>query len=245
LTIGLDEAGRGPLLGPMVLAVVALRSRAAAALTRLGVADSKAFVGPDAHEVRSALVPHILCVADHVGLRVVDVEEIDAACEDNGLNRLEQRIGAELITAAPTAKRIVADGQRLFSPLRARFPQLEARDRGESVHVAVAAASIVAKVRRDELFARIARRYAVLLDLPETPRGGGYMNDATRMLVRRYIAHTRRLPPEGRHSWPWEFCADLLPASARPRKKQPSLPGLERLDLKINGAPATADSTAG
>jgi ribonuclease HII len=211
----------------MVMAVVALRSRASAALTRLGVADSKAFVGPDAHEVRSALVPHILAVADHVGLRVVDVCEIDAACEDNGLNRLEQRLGAELISAAPTARRIVADGHRLFAPLRARFPHLEARDRGESVHVAVAAASIVAKVRRDELFARIARRYAVLLGLPETPRGGGYLNDATRALVRSYITQTRRLPPEGRHTWPWDFCSDLLPPSARPRRRQPSLPGLD------------------
>jgi ribonuclease HII len=227
LVLGLDEAGRGPILGPMVMAIVGLRSRAAAALTRAGVADSKRYAGPDAHEVRSALVPHILHHADHVALRIVDVEDIDAACAVQGLNRLEQRLGAELIAGAPAARRIVCDGQTLFSPLRVRFSQLEARDRGESVHVAVAAASIVAKVRRDELFARIAARYAAVLDLPELPRGGGYMNEATRAFLRRLIQHTRALPPEGRRSWPWDFVHDLLPARSRPHKRQPELPGLE------------------
>ena len=59
LILGIDEAGRGPLLGPMVMACVALRPRKAAALTRAGVCDSKRFAGPDAHAQRSALVPRI------------------------------------------------------------------------------------------------------------------------------------------------------------------------------------------
>lgn len=226
-TLGLDEAGRGPILGPMVMAVVSLRPRAAATLTRAGVADSKAFIGPEAHAMRVSLVPKILEQADHVALRVVDVEEIDAACAVQGLNRLEQRLGAELIERAPPARRIVCDGARLFSPLRARFAGLEAHDRGESVHVAVAAASIIAKVRRDEMFARIAARYAAHLGLDAAPRGGGYLNDATRSFLRTLIAETKRLPPEGRHSWPWEFVFDLLPKKARPPKRQVELPGLD------------------
>jgi ribonuclease HII len=226
-TLGLDEAGRGPILGPMVMAVVSLRPRAAATLTRAGVADSKAFIGPEAHAMRVSLVPKILEHADHVALRVVDVEEIDAACATRGLNRLEQRLGGELIAGAPTPKRIVCDGARLFSPLRAHFAQLEAHDRGESVHVAVAAASIIAKVRRDEMFARIAARYAAALSLREPPRGGGYLNDATRSFLRTLIRETRMLPPEGRHSWPWEFVYDLLPQKARPPRPQAELPGLD------------------
>jgi ribonuclease HII len=225
LTLGLDEAGRGPILGPMVMAVVGLRSRAAASLTRAGVSDSKSFGGPEGHAARSALVPRILEVAEHVAVRVIDVAEIDAACAERGLNRLEQRVGAELLATAPPARRIVCDGARLFSPLRPRFAGLEARDHGESVHVAVAAASIVAKVRRDELFARIARRYAVLLGLPESPRGGGYLNDATRALLRQIIRHTGMLPPEGRHSWPWDFVADLV--TVRRLSAQGELPGLD------------------
>jgi ribonuclease HII len=216
VTLGIDEAGRGPILGPMVMAAVSLRPRAAASLTRAGVADSKAFAGPEAHQRRSALVPRILELAEHAAVAVIDVETIDAACAEHGLNRLEQRVATTLISAAPPAHRIVCDGARLFSPLVARFPALEAHDHGESVHVAVAAASILAKVRRDQIFACIWRRYASVLGLPHEPRGGGYLNDATRSLLRAIVAHLSALPPEGRHSWPWHFVADLLPVPLAP-----------------------------
>ncbi len=212
--LGIDEAGRGPIVGPMVMAAVALHPRASAALTRAGVADSKAFAGPDAHEVRSSLVPRILAVADYVTIRVLDVHEVDRACAVQGLNRLEQRTAASMIDHAPPCKRIVCDGARLFSPLIPRYPILEAHDKGESVHVAVAAASILAKVRRDEIFAAIWRRYAAMCELPEGPRGGGYLNDATRSFLRVVITRVGGLPPEGRHTWPWTFAHDLLPLPA-------------------------------
>jgi len=66
LILGIDEAGRGPVLGPMVMACVALRPRKAASLTRAGVTDSKAFAGLNAHEERQRLIPKILECADHV-----------------------------------------------------------------------------------------------------------------------------------------------------------------------------------
>jgi hypothetical protein len=42
------------------------------------------------------------------------------------------------------------------------------------------------------------------------------LNDATRSLLRAIVAHLSALPPEGRHSWPWHFVADLLPAPPTP-----------------------------
>ena len=42
ITLGIDEAGRGPAIGPMVVAAVALDTRAAQRLTRAGLRDSKA-----------------------------------------------------------------------------------------------------------------------------------------------------------------------------------------------------------
>jgi len=208
LVLGLDEAGRGPILGPMVMACVGLRPRRAASLSRAGVMDSKRFgAGEEAHAARRALVPRILEAADHAEVVVVDVAEVDRRCAVGELNRLEQQQGAALLRRAPAARRIVADGARLFGPLRAEWPHLEARDEGESHHVAVAAASVLAKVRRDELFAKIAARYA-----PEfgPVAGGGYVNAATRAFLRAYIERHRRLPPEGRRSWPWDFARDLL-----------------------------------
>jgi ribonuclease HII len=207
LILGIDEAGRGPLLGPMVMACVALRPRKAAGLTRAGVCDSKRFSGPTAHEERSALVPRITEAADYVGVSVIDVAEIDRRCRENGLNRLEQEHADRMIRRAPHCRRIVCDGHRLFNPLRHYWPHLEAVDDGESHHAAVAAASIVAKVHRDTLWHAICRRYQ-----PEFGEmcGGGYVNAATRKFVRRYIRRYRSLPPEARRSWPWDFARDLL-----------------------------------
>ena len=208
LTLGIDEAGRGPILGPMVLAAVALAPRRAAALTRAGVCDSKLFgAGETVHEARSALAERIHHEAEFVRLRVVEVAEIDRRTRLGQLNVLEQEHAAELIAQAPRARRIVCDGHKLFKPLCALHPHLEARDRGEEHHVAVAAASIVAKVRRDELFMTIAARYRD--DFGEI-RGWGYLNAATRRFLRAYIERHRALPPEGRRSWPWYFARDLL-----------------------------------
>ncbi len=208
LVLGIDEAGRGPILGPMVMACVALQPRQAARLTRAGVVDSKRYgAGEKAHAERSALLPKILEAAAHVEIVVVEVKEIDQRTRRGELNRLEQERAAILIDRAPPARRIVADGQKLFQPLRQQHLHLDALDHGEEQHVAVAAASLVAKVRRDELFLRIAQRY----NHEYGPvRGGGYMNDATRVFLRAYIERHRRPPPEGRRSWPWEFARDLL-----------------------------------
>ena len=83
------------------MACVALRPRKAAALTRSGVTDSKAFAGLNAHDERQRLIPKILECADHVAVMVVDVDEIDRRCRDNGLNRLEQERAGYLIERAP------------------------------------------------------------------------------------------------------------------------------------------------
>jgi len=210
LVLGVDEAGRGPILGPMVMACVALQPRKAASLTRAGVMDSKRFgAGEAAHAARLALVPRILDAADHAAVVVIDVGEIDRRCREHGLNRLEQERAELLIRRAPHCRRIVCDGERLFSPLSTRWPHLEARDEAESHHAAVAAASVLAKVRRDELWSKIARRYQTEFgDL--CARGGGYVNAATRAFLRAYIERYRRLPPEARRSWPWDFARDLL-----------------------------------
>ncbi len=210
LDLGLDEAGRGPILGPMVMACVALSAEAATALAALGVADSKSFgAGARAHATRQSLCGHIHERAAHVAISVIEVAEIDA--RPGELNCLEREHAERLIAAAPTARRIVADGARIFLPLRARFPQLMAVDRAEQAHVAVAAASLVAKVRRDELWLDICRRYAPEFgDLLAGHAGGGYPNAATRRFLRAYCTRYRKVPPEGRRSWPWDFVADLV-----------------------------------
>jgi ribonuclease HII len=202
LVLGIDEAGRGPALGAMVMAAVALEPTAARRLRRAGVADSKSFgAGPDAHAQRLALYEIVRAHATWIAIDVCDVEVVDSYVARGELNVLERERATAFILAAPQCRRVIADGRRLFGPLAAAFPHLEARDRAESYHVSVAAASICAKVRRDELFACIAARYAEEFG---PVLGGGYVNAATRAFARAYVRRHGTLPPEARHSWPWQ-----------------------------------------
>ena len=208
LTLGIDEAGRGPILGPMVMAAVSLESRAAAALTRAGLRDSKSYGATEASRARRAeLAVRIRRTAKHVQVAVIDVSVIDRRVARGELNVLEREVAEDFIGSAPPCDRIVADGKTLFAPLAARVPMLEAHNNGESVHASVAAASVIAKVRRDQIFARIAARYALEFG---PVAGGGYMNARTRDFLRAYADRYRRLPPEARRSWPHRYLADIL-----------------------------------
>jgi ribonuclease HII len=199
LTLGIDEAGRGPILGPMVMAAVALEPGAARALTRAGLCDSKKYGhGADARQRRAALASMIRARATFVTIEVVEADEIDARVDKGELNVLERERARRMITAAPSCKRIVADGARIFGSLREEFPALRAYDNGESRHAAVAAASVVAKDERDRRFALIAARWRS--EFGEIT-GGGYINDATRAFLRAFKKRFGDLPPETRRSW--------------------------------------------
>lgn len=209
LTIGVDEAGRGPAMGPMTLAVVLLDSAAARRLSREGVMDSKAVGAGDAGRLRRReLAARIVELARWHAVAEVPVARIDAAVATGGLNRLEQSVAAELLHRAPAADVIIADGERLFAPLRAQFGNLLAVNRGEAAHVAVAAASIVAKDARDRAWAAVCERYAEYGPIT----GGGYVNDGTARFLRAYVQRHGALPPEARTSWPHPYVADILPS---------------------------------
>jgi ribonuclease HII len=175
---------------------------------------------------------------------VIDVDEIDRRCRDNGLNRLEQERAEYMIHRAPLARRIVCDGEKLFRPLQARWPQLEALDRGELKHAAVAAASIVAKVRRDELWGKICRRYAPEFGDEIVGAGGGYCNAPTRAFLRAYIRRYKRLPPEARRSWPWDFARDLLGKRFDPWWDVPDDRPQLTLALDVGDGASTTSSTS-
>ena len=209
MILGIDEAGRGPVLGPLVLAGVILRPPRAAALTRRGVTDSKDFgAGVEAREKRAELADHIRRLAEDVRVKVFDHQTVDDFASRGLLNELERRGAREIIRAALPVRRIVADGQKLFGIMRGEYPHLEAHDFGETVHASVAAASIIAKDLRDRLFEEIAVRYRE--EFGEV-RGGGYVNAATADFLRRYHQRYGALPPETRRSWGWKLLNELDP----------------------------------
>src|SRR5690606_30417300 len=124
---GIDEAGRGPILGPMTLALVSLDAPAAAELRALGVQDSKRFgAGLKAQELRASLYLEIQRLARVCVCETIAVEIIDAHTFRGQLNLLEQRTALRLLTSAgaPEDAHVIADGFRLFSPLQRSFPRL-------------------------------------------------------------------------------------------------------------------------
>jgi len=135
IVAGVDEAGRGPLAGPVVAAAVVLDPK------RLpqGAADSKTLTP----ERREALYEIILATA-RVGVGVVDVATIDSV---NILNAtfLAMRQAVERLDRPPDLA--IVDGNRA--------PALACRVRtlvdGDALCLSIAAASIVAKVTRDRL----------------------------------------------------------------------------------------------
>jgi ribonuclease HII len=219
VTLGVDEAGRGPAIGPMVMAAVALDTKAAASLSRAGLRDSKSYgAGQDAREIRAEFAARVRELAIYVRFEVVAVDEIDRRVGVGELNVLEREVACRLIDGAPKRHRIVCDGHRMFAPLCARYPELEAHDDGESHHAAVAAASVIAKHERDSRFEEIRRRYGS--EFGEIA-GGGYVNEGTRRFLRAYAQRHNDLPPEARRSWPYRYLIDILgaercmPASAQ------------------------------
>ena len=220
LTLGIDEAGRGPAIGPMVMAAVAIDSRTAALLTRKGLRDSKTYgAGDDAHAIRSELAAEIRTRAKFVATIEVEHTEIDERVMRNELNVLERELATKLIERAPSCDKIIADGKRMFSALCLRYSHFVSCDHAEDAHASVAAASVVAKALRDERFNRIRARYE-----PELGpiAGGGYSNAATRAWVRAYVERHRRLPDEARRSWPHPYVHDLI-GDTRPAPPQAEL----------------------
>jgi len=211
VTLGIDEAGRGPAIGPLVMGAVALDSKAAAALSRAGLRDSKSYgAGEDAHEIRCELAIKIREVATFHKTIVVEHHEVDERVARKELNVLERELATTMIEAAPSVDRIIADGKRMFQPLALRFANFESFDNGEAAHAAVAAASVLAKVLRDQCFHAIRARYE-----PEFGEisGGGYANAGTRKFIRAFAERYGRLPDETRRTWPHPYVADLVPAA--------------------------------
>jgi len=225
MILGIDEAGRGPVIGPLTLCGVWVTDHGQRALSKLGVKDSKAFGSGDrARQERARLASEIRDIAAHLVLTCVDAAEVDRRVRLGELNLLEQELATAVIEDGPPADRIVADGERLFAPLAQQYPQLRARNQADRTSPAVAAASIVAKAERDALFADIAARYE-----PEFGplRGGGYINPATEAFLLAYFDRHRDLPPEVRRSWSWRVIIDLERVMAGKKPWRPP----QQLDL--------------
>lgn len=177
LMCGIDEAGRGPIIGPLVMAGVLTDDEGVARLRKIEVKDSKLLTA----ERREQLFGKITGIVKGYEILVITPAEIDAAVNsDDGmnLNWLEARKAAQIVNVLKPEQAIIDCPSPNITAYRKYFLGHVADKRMEAIveHKAdvnwpvVSAASILAKVTRDAEMAKI--REAVGEDC-----GSGYLTD--------------------------------------------------------------------
>ncbi len=141
---GIDEAGRGPLAGPVVSAAVILPHD----FDTNGVIDSKKLTG----RRRRQLYEHIYAHATTVGIGIVDAPEIDRI---NILQATKLSMAMAVANLTPRPDHLIIDGNFTISSSLPQKPIVK----GDSRSVSIAAASIVAKESRDVLMCRYHEDY--------------------------------------------------------------------------------------
>lgn len=141
---GIDEAGRGPLAGPVVSAAVILPIH----LHNPGISDSKKLTP----KKRAYLYDMIYDLAVSIGIGIVDPPEIDRI---NILQAalLSMAMASENLNPQPDC--LLIDG--IFR-ISSTLPQ-EPIPKGDARSISIAAASIIAKVTRDRLMERYHQDY--------------------------------------------------------------------------------------
>ncbi len=198
---GVDEAGRGCLLGPLIVAGVSASQAEARYLREIGVKDSKKLTAAQRESLYPEIVRHSKKVC-WVGITPREIDEVVAKGRRlRKLNYLEAVYFARVIDRLG-AQRVTVDASDVI-PGRFRdfiVANLESRCRVSAHHKAdrdypvVSAASIVAKVERD--------RAVALLKQAHGDFGSGYPSDpATRSFFADRMAKGEPLPDFVRKSW--------------------------------------------
>jgi ribonuclease HII len=195
---GVDEAGRGPVIGPLVIAGVVITDSQEEALIEWGVRDSKKL----SVRRREGLEQRILKLATKVEVLEISAKEIDAERQKKrSLNVLEAEWMAQVLNrltwdvAYVDASDVNAEryGRYISTHLK-RPKKLVSEHKADSTYTVVAAASIIAKCRRDQRIREYHQQYGDF--------GSGYPNDPkTRRFLSDWISTHNTYPNIVRKSW--------------------------------------------
>ena len=195
MIVGVDEAGRGPVIGPLVVAGVAVESDVE--LRHMNVRDSKKL----SPERREALAPEIEKVSTYEVI-VIPAERIDVMRSEMSLNNFEAKLFAEVIDKLrpETAYVDAADVdeiefKRCVRKELAFDVEIVSQHNADELFPVVSAASILAKVCRDRQMRTIEDEIGMHI-------GSGYASDAdTIAFLETWIRTHGSLPPHTRASW--------------------------------------------
>ena len=185
---GVDEAGRGSMLGPLVVAGITISKSKIKLLKKLGVRDSKK-LSPTARE---RLYKKIIETVDDYHVIRIPPRVIDKSVANHSLNHLEAKYMARVISKlSPTTAFVDScdvNSKRFGKEISELTPNTKIRSyhHADSKFVTVSAASILAKVSRDRAIMRLEKNHDI---------GSGYPSDPkTKMFVKKSLRRNREIP---------------------------------------------------
>jgi len=200
---GIDEAGRGPVIGPLIVCGVKVENDDF--FRSLGVKDSKKLT----RSQREILSEKIEKVTDGIEIIEISAREIDLIREEMTLNQLEVKIFASLITKlCPDIAYVDSadtDESRFGREVQAELDlsvEIISKHRADEMFPVVSAASIMAKIHRDR------RVHEIEEEIGENI-GSGYPSDPTTVrFMESWLDRYGELPPHSRKSW--DTCSRML-----------------------------------
>lgn len=202
IILGMDEAGRGPVIGPMVFGIAGGNNNQLDVLRYNGVNDSKK-LSSSTRDRFYKLISESLEIADTL---VYSAKKITMMMETMSLNEIEVEGYRELLSQYVSRSDIVyldaadavADrfGKKVTDGLKIRYVS---EHKADSRYTIVGAASILAKVTRDKIIEELGKEYSEKYpDIP--PFRSGYPMDA-RKFLEEYYHQFRNFPPIVRTKW--------------------------------------------
>ncbi|MHA2423312.1 MAG: ribonuclease HII [Candidatus Thorarchaeota archaeon] len=198
---GIDEAGRGPMFGPMVICGVLTDLESLDYLTKSGVKDSKALTAKRREEYAKI----IRKVASKIVVEKVSAIQIDTSRRrGTNLNETEVNIFASIakklnptelyMDAADVKANRFGENVRRKSGLQPKKCKIVSEHKADSKYVIVSAASIIAKTERDAVISKLHEKYGDF--------GSGYPTDPKSIaFLQKLIQNNEELPFFIRRSW--------------------------------------------
>ncbi len=204
LVCGIDEAGRGPVLGPLCIGSVILDDAGRKELKDLGVRDSKKLSSARREEME----PRIKQVSIEWRIISITPNEIDFLRKRLSLNHIEASKMADIILSHDKMPpKVIVDaadpvaenyGERIRTLLKQKgceaLPEIVSEHKADDNYIEVSAASVLAKVARDRSIAELRMVHGEL--------GSGYPSDEVTMEYLKKLSRSgAELPSFVRKSW--------------------------------------------
>lgn len=198
IVAGIDEAGRGAVIGPLVVCGASFEKESVNQLRKMRVRDSKE-LSPKRREVLAKAIEKV--AKDIMVLKISPCVIDNRKAEGLNLNKLEAMKFADIInylhpdnvyidSPDVNTKRL----KEFIEKMLKNEPELFVEHHADKNHPEVSAASIIAKVERDKDVKELAEKHG--------PIGSGYPSDErTIRWLRHWLSNNKKFPDFVRRSW--------------------------------------------